>query len=187
MRSTATYRRTLTAIAVSAAVAVTAIWAAALALTATSAAYAQAPADFYRGKNVRFLVGYGPGTGYDVYMRVVQRHIGKHIPGKPNVVPENMPGAGGLTATNYVFTVAPKDGTSIAAVPRDIPFAPLMNLAGGRFDAEKLSYVGTPTIDTNVCLAMARSKVKSIADLKEHDLIVGSVGTAAGLPVGRSR
>lgn len=154
----------------------------ALAVTGTllAAPPARAQQSFFAGKQIQFAIAGVPGDGYDLWGRLVQRHMPRHIPGEPSSVAQNMPGAGGLTATNYVFTVAPKDGTSIAAVPRDIPFAPLMNLAGGRFDAEKLSYVGTPTIDTNVCLAMARSKVKSIADLKEHDLIVGSVGTAAG-------
>jgi tripartite-type tricarboxylate transporter receptor subunit TctC len=148
------------------------------ALTFMVGANAQEP--FFAGKQIQFAIAGVPGDGYDLWGRLVQRYMPRHLPGEPQGVAQNMPGAGGLTATNYIFTVAPKDGTAIAAIPRDIPFAPLMNLAGGRFDAQKLSYVGTPTIDTNVCIAMARSQVKSIEDLKQRELIVGSVGTAAG-------
>ena len=79
----------------------------------THAAQAQSVEEFYKGKAIRFLVGYGPGTGYDVYMRVVQRHIGKHIPGRPTVVPENMPGAGGLIMANYLYNVADRKSTRL--------------------------------------------------------------------------
>ena len=102
------------------------------------AANAQEP--FFAGKQIQYAIAGVPGDGYDLWGRLVQRHMPRHVPGAPTGVAQNMPGAGGLTATNYIFTVAPKDGTSIAAVPRDIPFAPLMNLDGGRFNAEKLSY-----------------------------------------------
>ena len=88
---------------------------AALAPASTPAA-AQGVADFYRGRTISFVVGFGPGGGYDLYARVISRHIGRHIPGNPIVVVQNMDGAGSVRASNYVYAVAPKDGTMIAAV-----------------------------------------------------------------------
>ena len=86
------------------------------ALFVSSAAHAQPPDSFYKDKRVRMLVGYGVGTGNDLYLRLLARHIGKHIPGKPTMAPENMPGAGGIVMFNYLYNVAPRDGTVIAAV-----------------------------------------------------------------------
>src|ERR1700751_5150296 len=94
-------------------------WRAAMVVTAALAAtpaHADSVADFYRGKQINLIVGYGPGGGYDVYAREFARHLGKYVPGNPGVVVQNMPGAGSLRATNYLFNVAPKDGTSIGTV-----------------------------------------------------------------------
>src|SRR6185437_8640225 len=87
---------------------------------ALSAARADEAADFYRGRQVTLYVGFGPGGGYDVYARLLARHIGKYIPGNPNVVVQNLPGAGSLRAANYIFSVAPKDGTAFGLFARDM-------------------------------------------------------------------
>ncbi len=149
-------------------------------LTILATGPAPAQQGFYAGKTVQMVLAGNPGDGYDVWGRVLLRHLSRHLPGEPAGVSQNMPGAGGLTAANFIHGVAPKDGATIGIIPRDIPFAPLMGLAGGRFDATKLSYIGSPTVDTNVCFATDHSKVKTIDDLRERELIVGSVGTAAG-------
>ena len=85
---------------------------------ATGGAQADPVADFYKGKTVQLVVGYGPGGGYDVYARVLSRHMGKHIPGNPTIIVQNMPGAGSLRAANYLYTVAPKDGTVFGTFAR---------------------------------------------------------------------
>ena len=103
-------------------------------------ARADAVADFYRSKSIQLVLGYGPGGGYDVYARVIARYLGKYIPGNPAVVVINMPGAGSLRATNFLYTTAPKDGLTIGAFARDMP---LMGILGGnanvQFDPRKFT------------------------------------------------
>src|SRR5262245_18142052 len=104
---------------------------------------AQGVADFYRGKTVSFVVGFGPGGGYDLYARVISRHIGRHIPGNPAVVVQNMDGAGSVRASNYVYAVAPKDGTVVAAVNQNMPMYQLQGGAGAQFEADKLVWLAS--------------------------------------------
>lgn len=132
------------------------------------------------GKNVTMIIGFGPGGGYDAWGRVVARYIGKHLPGNPNVVPQNMPGGGSFNAANHIFTIAPKDGTVLAIIARDAPLGPLTGAAGARFDPLKISWIGTPTTETNVCISMARAKVKTFKDLRENELIIGNTGVGTG-------
>lgn len=111
---------------------------------------ADAVADFYRGKSVQLVLGYGPGGGYDVYARIVARYLGKYIPGAPAVVVINMPGAGSLRATNFLYTTAPKDGLTIGAFARDMP---LMGILGGnanvQFDPRKFTWLGSASSSAN--------------------------------------
>ncbi len=132
----------------------------ALAMMAAAPAAAQAPN--LAGRNVTMLIGFGPGGGYDQWGRVVARHIGKHLPGKPNVVPQNMPGGGSFNAANHIYNVAPKDGTVMGIIARDAPLGPLSGMAGARFDPLKMTWLGTPTTETNVCFMHNRSKVKTL-------------------------
>ena len=108
------------------------------------AARADAVADFYKGKVVNLVVGYGSGGGYDVYARLIATHLGKYIPGNPTVVVQNMPGAGSLRSVNYLYNSAPKDGTTIGSFARDMP---LLGIIGGngnvRFDPRKLTWLGS--------------------------------------------
>ena len=89
-------------------------------------AAAQPVADFYRGKQLRMIIGIEPGTAYDLYARLVTRHMGKYIPGNPTIIPQNMPGAGSLNAYNYIYNVAPKDGTAFGTGHRFVPLMPLL-------------------------------------------------------------
>jgi len=109
----------------------------------TSPAAAQSPADFYKGKIVNIIVGFGPGGGYDLYARLLSRHLGRHIPGNPNVVVQNMDGAGSIRAANYVYAVAPKDGTAIAAVNQNAPLYQLLGGAGAQYEASRLQWLGS--------------------------------------------
>ncbi len=132
------------------------------------------------GKNVTMIIGFGPGGGYDAWGRVVARYIGKHLPGNPNVVPQNMPGGGSFNAANHIYTIAPKDGTVLAIIARDAPLGPLTGAPGARFDPLKITWIGTPTTETNVCISMARAKVKTFKDLQESELIIGNTGVGTG-------
>ena len=132
------------------------------------------------GKNVTMVIGFGPGGGYDAWGRVVARYIGKHLPGNPNVVPQNMPGGGSFNAANHIFAIAPKDGTVLAIIARDAPLGPLTGAPGARFDPLKISWIGTPTTETNICISMARAKVKTFKDLQESELIIGNTGVGTG-------
>ena len=162
-------------------------WALALvALVAVGAgAHAQDAAEFYRGKTIQLVVGYGPGGGYDVYARVVARHLGKHIPGTPTVVVQNMPGAGSLVAVNYLYNTAPKDGTLIAAFAREMPMMGVLGYnPNARFDPKKLTWLGTPTSaldDAYIMFARkdAITSIKQVMGPGARQLVIG--GTARGL------
>ena len=145
-----------------------------------TAAQAQSSDAFYRGKTLTIDVGFGPGGGYDLWARTIARHIAKHIPGSPTVVVQNMPGAGSLTALSRLYNTVPKDGTVLAAVARAAVMGPLVGATGARFDPQKLSWIGTPTIDTNLCIANTGATVKTANDLVEHSLITGDTGPGSG-------
>jgi tripartite-type tricarboxylate transporter receptor subunit TctC len=142
--------------------------------------WAWAQADNYAGKTVHMIIGFGPGGGYDMWGRIVARHIGKHLPGTPSVVPQNMPGAGSFVATSHIYNTAPKDGTVMAIIARDAALGPLTGATGARFDATKLSWIGTPTTETNVCIAYHTAKVKTAQDLFTQELVVGDTGPGTG-------
>jgi tripartite-type tricarboxylate transporter receptor subunit TctC len=145
-----------------------------VAALAAQPAVAQSPADYYKGKNLSIVIGYSAGGGYDLYARVLGRHIAKHIPGNPAIVPQNMPGAGSLKALEYVNKVAPKDGLTIGTFGRTLPLAPLIE--GAKFDASKLEWVGSITDDTSTCVAWHTSPVKKWEDLKTKKFTVGGLG-----------
>lgn len=152
----------------------------ALAALAATPASAQSLADFYAGKKVSMVIGFGPGGGYDLWGRTVARHMGNHLPGKPNFVPENMPGAGSFNAANHLFNVAPKDGTAIGIIARDAPLGPLTGAQGARFDALKFTWIGSPTAETNVCIAHKNAPVKTLAELQQKELVIGDTGAGTG-------
>jgi tripartite-type tricarboxylate transporter receptor subunit TctC len=145
---------------------------------AGSPAAAQTPS--LAGKTVTMLIGFGPGGGYDAWGRVVARHLGKHLPGNPTVVPQNMPGGGSLNAANHIYAVAPKDGSMLGIIARDAALAPLTGQSGARFDPLKITWVGTPTTETNVCISTDKAKVKSFEDLLKQELIIGNTGVGTG-------
>ncbi len=145
---------------------------------AASPAAAQGPT--LAGKNVTMIIGFGAGGGYDQWGRTIARHIGKHLPGQPNVVPQNMPGGGSFTAANHIYSVAPKDGSVLGIIARDAPLGPISGMAGARFDSLKITWVGTPTTETNVCFVHKRAKVQSFEDLLKHELIIGNTGAGTG-------
>src|SRR3974390_1760781 len=134
-------------------------------LTAVSLGFAQSPAEFYKGKNIELYIGYSIGGGYDLYARVLARHIGKHIPGNPTIVPKNMEGAGSLRLANYLYVVAPRDGTVIGTVARGIAFDPLLNEGGAQYDATKLAWLGSVNNEVSVCVALKSAGITSFNQL----------------------
>ena len=145
----------------------------------TPAKAADAVADFYKGKTVNVLIGVGVGGEYDLQARLVARFIGKHIPGNPTVVPQNMTGAGGLKMANYLYKVAPKDGTYIGMISNSFPSLQVVGLEGLNFDSNKFYWLGTmaPTVETLAVWHTAG--VKSIDDAKKKEVVAGASGKGA--------
>ncbi len=145
--------------------------------------HADEVSDFYDGRELRLLIGYSAGGGYDTYARLLARHLGRHIPGNPTVVPQNMPGAASLRLTNYLYNVAPKDGSVIGSVARGIAMEPLLAASGTQFDANELSWLGSLNNEVSVCASWHTSDVKTMQDLMTQELIVGGIGSASGTDV----
>src|SRR5262245_16309269 len=148
-------------------------------LPGAAAAHAQSPADFFRGKTISLLIGFGPGGEDDLWARTVARHMMTHIPGNPNVVPVHTPGSGGLLVANRLYNTAAKDGTVLGMINRGIVFEPLPGGQGTHFDALKLNYIGSPGRDTTVCAARKDAAVQSLQDLYSKELSVGGTGSGA--------
>ncbi|HTH97203.1 MAG TPA: tripartite tricarboxylate transporter substrate-binding protein [Stellaceae bacterium] len=147
--------------------------------SASVAAKADSVADFYKGKTVTVLIGTSAGGGYDLYARVLAKYMGKHIPGNPTLVPQNMPGAGTLRVANYIYEVAPKDGTVFGTFSRSMPLSPLLKLPGVKFDSLKYTWLGSITKDTMTCISWKDSPVKKWDDIFTHEFKVGGEGKGA--------
>src|SRR5215468_2872974 len=131
---------------------------------------------FYAGKQITFIVGAGVGGGYDHQARLVARHLGRHIAGNPAVIVQNMPAAGSIAATNYMFSTAPRDGTTIALIQRGMLLAKLTYPSGARFEIDKFSWLASLNSETSVTLAWnATSTHRTAKDLLERELIVGGI------------
>jgi tripartite-type tricarboxylate transporter receptor subunit TctC len=144
----------------------------------------QRVAQFYRGNVLDLYIGFSVGGGYDVYARLVARHLGKHIPGHPTVVPINMDGAGSLKVANWLYNVAPKDGSAIGTFSRGVPFEPLIgNRESARFDATKFTWIGSTTNEVSVCVTWKRTGIQKFEDVYRQELIVGGTGSGADADV----
>jgi tripartite-type tricarboxylate transporter receptor subunit TctC len=141
--------------------------------------FAQASDDFYKGKQLSVMIGYGVGGSDDLWARIIARHIGDYIPGHPTIIPVNAPGAGSLLLANQITNTQPRDGTVIGLINRGIPFEPLLGGSSIRFDPLKLNFVGSPDRDTTVCAASKDAPVKTVQDLFTQELIVGATGSGA--------
>src|SRR5262245_50099247 len=144
-------------------------------------ASAQTPEQFYAGKIIDFVIGYPPGGSNDVWARLIARHIGKHIPGKPNVVPKNMPGAGSFLAVNTVYSVSPKDGTVLAIGAPTTALDEKLGTQGVRFKTAEFNWVGRVDSQINTLFMWHTSRVKSFADAQRHEVTLS--GTGAGSTV----
>jgi tripartite-type tricarboxylate transporter receptor subunit TctC len=136
-------------------------------------------ADFYKGKQLDLYIGYSVGGGYDIYARILARHLGKYLPGKPVVVPKNMEGAGSLRLANWMYQVAPKDGTAFGTIGRGIAFDPLLGGQGAQFKATEFGWIGSANDEVSVCVAWAKTGIKRFEELYARELIVGGTGATA--------
>jgi tripartite-type tricarboxylate transporter receptor subunit TctC len=161
------------------------LWPLAIAVICCATAVAAQPAaaqsveSFYRGKTITMVIGYPPAGANDVYARMVARHIGKHIPGNPSVVPRNMPGAGSLIAANHVFNVAPRDGTVLSLLVPTLPLEEALGAAAVKFKSAGFHWIGRMAGAPNITFINASSAVKSIADAFDKTAILGATGRSA--------
>ncbi|MDF2116658.1 tripartite tricarboxylate transporter substrate-binding protein [Roseiarcaceae bacterium H3SJ34-1] len=130
-------------------------------------------------KVVSLYVGYTAGGGYDVYGRIVARYMGAHLPGNPTIVVQNMPGAGSVRLANWLYSVAPKDGTAFGIVARGVAFDTLLGLPGASYDATKFNWIGSANNEVSVCVAWHTSGITSFEQTKEKEMIVGGTGGSA--------
>jgi tripartite-type tricarboxylate transporter receptor subunit TctC len=156
----------------------------ALAIFVSAPVHAETVSQFYAGKTVRLVIGYAPGGGYDLYARTLARHIGRHIPGAPNIVVQNMPGAGSIKAANFLYTVAPKDGTTFGGFSRGAYLDPLLGRnAGAQYEAPKFGWLGSISSEVGVCAFRAGAGIRSFADMRTKPFVIGSTGAGADADV----
>ena len=155
-------------------------------LTAATTAFLAAPianadpvADFYSGKTITLLIGFGPGGGYDTYGRVLARHFGKHIPGNPSIVPQNMPGSGGVKVANYMYNAAPKNGTYLQIIATSAALEPLFGNKVAKYDPTKFSWIGNMDKDTASCGVWQTAGIRKFSDMLTKEVVFGATGPSA--------
>ena len=151
----------------------TCLIAAALLLGGAGASHADPVADFYKGKQLRFIIGSGVGGGYDFFARLLARHMPRYIPGNPAIIVQHQPAAGGIVMTNQLYSQGPNDGTAVGAPLNGVPTAPLLQ-SGAQFDATKLIWLGSANREPYVAFAWHTSPVTRIEDVRDRELVVGS-------------
>jgi tripartite-type tricarboxylate transporter receptor subunit TctC len=158
-----------------------------LVLTCSIARVAPAEADdvaaFYKGKNARLIISTGTGGGYDAYGRLLAQYLGRHIPGTPNFVPQNMTGAGGIRATNFMYHNAPKDGSVIAVVHSAMTTASLLTPEKVEFDSSKLNWIGNMDSESSLCVSWHTSPIKTTQDMLTKQFIVGGSGAGSNMEI----
>src|SRR3954471_3163171 len=144
-------------------------------------ASADTVADFYKGRSVTLVVGHEVGTGFDIYARTLQRHLSHHIPGNPTIVVQNMVGASGINAANWLYNVAPKDGTVMATFVHTVPFEPLMGNSAARFDAAKFTWIGNMEESVAVCGVSKAAGIAKFDEMRSKETIFGATGATGPL------
>jgi tripartite-type tricarboxylate transporter receptor subunit TctC len=144
-----------------------------------AAALAQPASDSYKGKVVELYIGYSVGGGYDIYARLLARHMGRHLPGNPVIVPKNMLGAGSLRLANWLYAVAPRDATVFGTIGRGIAFDPLLGTEGAQFKAMEFGWIGSANDEVSVCAAWGKSGITRFEDLYARTVFIGGTGAGA--------
>ena len=153
---------------------------AALLASLPAVAQAQSVEQFYKGKNINLYIGYATGGGYDFFGRLTARHMGRHIPGNPTIIPQNMPGAGSLKAANYLYAVAPKDGSALGIITQSVAIEEALGTQGVQYKSAQFNWVGRVTSNVEITMMWHTSKVQSIEDAKKISAPVA--GTGPGSP-----
>ena len=144
-----------------------------------TAARAQTPEEFYKGRQLTMVVYSGPASAYDVYARLLVRHMGNHIPGKPTFIVQNMQGAGGLKAIEYLYRIAPKDGSVMGTIGRGLAFEPVLGRNELKYDPLQFTWLGSMNREATLAMSWHTSKVKTYEDLKKTELLVPGTGAGA--------
>jgi len=150
--------------------------AAAVAALAATAVKADGVGDFYKGKSVDVIISTTTGGGYDSYARLLARFMPEHLPGKPNMTPKNMPGAGGIKAANYLYAEAAKDGSVFGTVQNPVPFQPQLGVKQAMYDATKFGWIGSANAEVGLVFVWKTSKVTKFEDVLEHEITVAGTG-----------
>jgi tripartite-type tricarboxylate transporter receptor subunit TctC len=145
-----------------------------LAAALPAAAQAQSLEDFYRGKQLNMVIGYPTGGSNDIYARAVARHIGKHIPGNPTVIPRNMPGGGSLVAANHVFNIAPRDGTTLSLIAPTLPLEERLGVPNVKLKTAEFNWIGRVAPSVNMTFVMATVPVKTVEDTFQREVLLGA-------------
>lgn len=145
-------------------------------LCMTGAASAQDAKPIAGGKNLTMIISYGTGGGYDIYGRLVARHLGNHLPGTPKIIVKNMPGAGGLTGANYLYTVSPKDGSELGVINQNAALGQLIDAQSVKYDARAFTWIGRATSNVEIFYAWHTAKIETIADAEKQQIIAGGTG-----------
>jgi tripartite-type tricarboxylate transporter receptor subunit TctC len=132
--------------------------------------------DFYKGKQIRIVTGAVAGDGYDLWSRLLAKHMGKYIPGRPAIIVQNMPGAGTAIAANYVFNKAPRDGTVIGSFSRSLPSQAVLQRPNINFDARRFGWIGSPESINRLCAVGKAAKAQSMDDVFRHETVLGGIG-----------
>jgi tripartite-type tricarboxylate transporter receptor subunit TctC len=136
--------------------------------------------DFYAGKTIQVLIGFSSGGGYDLYARTLAHHMGRHIPGSPRLIAQNMPGAGSLKSANYLYNVAPKDGTAIAAFAPGVVVDPLLGRSEGvQFEATRFAWLGSISQEVSVCAFIKAAGIRTWQDMQSKPYVIGASGGGA--------
>ncbi len=159
------------------------IVAAALVIAAASSSNAGAndAAEYYKGKTVTIVVGHQAGTGFDVYSRVLIRHFGRYIPGNPKLVVQNMPGASGINSANWLYNIAPKDGTVLGTMSQNVPLEPVFGNPKAKFDTAKLIWIGNMESGAGVCGISGKAGIANFAELQRKEVVFGATGATGPL------
>ncbi len=153
-----------------------------LALAAASAgAQTAGEAEFYQGKTITLITSTGVGGTYDVVARLIARHMPRHIPGDPTIIVQNMPGGGNVLATNYMYNIAPRDGTAIASVHSAIPLQQVLDPRGVHYDADKFNWLGSTGSQNEAILVWHNAGIKTIAQATRKQVVLGGTGARAGI------
>jgi len=146
---------------------------------ATGASRAATVEEFYKGNRLTFYIGSEVGAGYDLYARVLARHLAKHIPGNPAIVAENMPGAGSIILANFMYAKAPRDGSAIAGIQNGDVMEPILGNRNARYKPSEFTWLGSVNQQTNVCIAWATTGVTKAADVQSREFVTGVVSSTS--------